>query len=168
MTSTQHVYERRGDRTIRVPISVDDVPEDVHVPSIADCVPVRWIMTRDVICARENLDVDTLVELVLNHRIGCVPIVDATGLPIGMITKQALVEHVLRAPGHALDVKHLMTPLAVTLDEHASVARAAAMLATENIHHVPVVSENGQVVGVISSSDIVRWLAANDGVLPSP
>jgi CBS domain-containing protein len=169
VTSTQHVYERRGDRTIRVPISVDDAPADVHVPSIADRVPVRWIMTCDVICARENLDLATLIALVVNHRIGCVPIVDANGRPIGMITKQDLVEHVLLAPrDRVLDVKHLMTALAFTLDEHASVARAAAMLATEKIHHVPVVSENGQVVGVISSSDIVRWLAANDGVLPSP
>jgi CBS-domain-containing membrane protein len=169
VTSTQHVYERRGDRTIRVPISVDDAPADDRVPTIADQVPVRWIMSRDVICARENLDLDTLVELVVNHRIGCVPVVDSMGMPIGMVTKQDLVEHVLMPPvERVLDVKHLMMPLAFTLDEHASVARAAAMLAAEGIHHVPVVSEGGQVVGVVSSSDIVRWLAMNDGVLPTP
>jgi CBS domain-containing protein len=169
VTSTQHVYERRGDRTIRVPISVDDAPADEHVPSIADRVPVRWIMTRDVICARENLDLDTLVELVVNHRIGCVPVVDSNGMPIGMVTKRDLVEHVLLPPADRVpDVKHLMMPLAFVLDENASVAHAAALLATEGIHHVPVVSEGGQVVGVVSSSDIVRWLAANDGVLPSP
>ena len=48
---------------------------------------------------------------------------------------------------------------------HASVAHAAAMMSLEDIHHVAIVADSGLLLGVVSSIDIVRWLAANDGLL---
>jgi CBS domain-containing protein len=55
-----------------------------------------------------------------------------------------------------------MMPLAMTLDEHATVAHAAAMMATEDMHHVIVVSDHAQLVGVVSTKDITNWLVEND------
>jgi CBS domain-containing protein len=58
-----------------------------------------------------------------------------------------------------------MLPMAFTLDERATVAQAAALMAIEDLHHVPIISARGRLVGVVSSLDIVRWLACNDGVI---
>jgi CBS domain-containing protein len=62
-------------------------------------------------------------------------------------------------------VADVMMPMAFTLPESATLSQAAALMAFEGIHRVPVVSSDGRVVGVVSSLDLVRWLAVNDGYI---
>ncbi|HEX2691035.1 MAG TPA: CBS domain-containing protein [Kofleriaceae bacterium] len=153
---------------MRIPPCDKPDPADVKVPTIADSVPATWIMSQEVICASEDLDVEALMDLMIRRRIGCVPVVDANGHPIGMITKFDLVEQVLAAKNSdasdsPLVAGKLMMPLALTLDEHATIAHTAAVMAIEDVHHVPIVADSGCLIGVVSTMDIVRWLAANDG-----
>ena len=56
-------------------------------------------------------------------------------------------------------------PLAITLNLHATIAHAAAMMANEDFHHVMVVGPAGELRGVVSTMDVCRWLARNDGFL---
>jgi CBS domain-containing protein len=64
------------------------------------------------------------------------------------------------APGRpGLKVGDLMTPLRLTILESASVAQAAALMVYESVHRLPVVSSAGELVGMITPSDILRWLA---------
>jgi CBS domain-containing protein len=165
---TQHVFRGHGSHSVRVPICQTDGEGMPQVPTIADLISVRQIMSREVVCAREDLDAGALIDLMMRRRIGCVPVVDERGRPIGMVTKTDVVEQQLTATLHgtppAATAGALMMPLAITLDEHATVAHAAAMMAVEDFHHVAIVSDGGALIGVISTMDIVRWLAANDGI----
>jgi CBS domain-containing protein len=131
----------------------------LRVPTIADRISVTAIMTRDIVCARPELSVTALRELLLQNHIGCVPIVDDRGRPKGIVTKLDLVE---RAEP-ALTAAEVMMPLAITLNTHATIAHAAAMMAIEDVHHLMVVGTDHALVGVVSTMDIVRWLAKNDG-----
>lgn len=133
------------------------------VPTVAGLVPVTDIMTRDVVSASPETPLRAVLELVVKSYIGCVPIVDEDNCPVGMITKRDLVEPSSAEMRIAADA---MMPLAFTLDERATVAQAAALMATEGLHHVPIVSMKGRLVGLVSSLDIVRWLARNDGIAP--
>lgn len=176
---TQHVYKGHGSHSVRVPIC--DFAGDVglpQVPTIADLVPAFRIMSREVICARDDLDVTALMDLMMRCHIGCVPVVDERGRPIGMVTKSDVVEQQLasRTPqdvaavatvADVVTVADVMMPLAITLDERATIAHAAAMMSIEDVHHVPIVADSGALIGIISTMDIVRWLAANDGVMAS-
>jgi CBS domain-containing protein len=166
---TQHVYQGRGRHSVRVPICEVDGEGLPQVPTIADLIPVRRIMSREVVCAREDLDVGALVDLMVRGRIGCVPVVDDRGRPIGMVTKTDVVEQQLDVALHgtppAATAGALMMPLAITLDEHATVAHVAAMMAVEDFHHVAIVSDAGALIGVVSTMDVVRWLATNDGII---
>jgi len=130
-----------------------------RMPTIADRIPVTAIMTRDVICARAELSVDALTELLVKNHIGCVPVVDDRGRPKGVVTKLDLVDR--EKPG--VVAGEVMMPLAITLNTHATIAHAAAMMAVEDFHHLMVVGTDHVLVGVISTMDIVRWLARNDG-----
>jgi CBS domain-containing protein len=60
-------------------------------------------------------------------------------------------------------VADVMMPLAITLDDDATVGHAAALMAAEDMHHVMIVAE-GRLVGVVSTMDVTRWLANNDGM----
>ena len=166
---TQHIYRGHGSHSVREPFCDPVVPRTAKVPTIADTIPACQIMTRDVICAREDLDLGALTDLIVGRHIGCIPIVDERGHPLGMVTKLDLVEQQLAQrdpdpPPPSIIASQVMMPLALTLDEHASVAHAAAMMAIEGVHHVPIVADSGCLIGVVSSMDIVRWLAENDGV----
>jgi CBS-domain-containing membrane protein len=144
------------------------------VPTIADLVPVIDIMTREMTCARRDLSEAQLVELMIRDHIGCIPVVEDPGRPIGMVTKLDLVEQLLSNDRGESDspsandlaprtAGELMMPLAITLGERATVAHAAAIMASEDVHHVPIVDAGGRMIGIVSSMDVVRWLARNDG-----
>lgn len=177
--SSCYIYKRGGEvehvqRSGRPAFELD-MPS---TPTIAGLVPVTAIMTRGVICARPDLPIGTVIDLVVNKYIGCVPVVDDDGRPIGMITKRDLVEPLANRVSTANDAprwcdlaprtaEEVMLPLALTLDEHATVMHASAMMAIEDVHHVPVVCARGRLIGLVSPLDVVRWLARNDGV-PAP
>jgi CBS domain-containing protein len=165
MPTTQvRVYDGHGDvmRSL-APCEHPADPCPPSEPTIADRVPIAEIMTRDLVCARDDLPAVELVRLMLRCHIGCVPVVNEHGHPRGMVTKTDLVELLLHPEtlptATAADV---MMPLAIVVDEHATVAHCASMMAVEDFHHVMIVSCGGALIGVVSSQDIVRWLVAND------
>jgi CBS domain-containing protein len=154
------VYERHGSSRESVLPPCDQVALE-RSPTIADRVPVTEVMTRDLVCARPDLEVNVLARLMTDCHIGCVPIVDERGRPQGIVTRFDLVEQ-LAQDGASVTASDVMMPLALTLGEHATVAHAATMMAQEDLHHVMIVGPGGTLIGVVSSKDIVRWLVEND------
>jgi CBS domain-containing protein len=128
----------------------------------ADQVPVTEIMTRQVVCASPDLGLDALLEIMIQERLGCVPVVNEAEQPVGMVTKLDIVEH-LAAPRRKPNplVADVMMPLAISLDNNATVAHAAALMSSEDMHHVMIVSRR-RLVGIVSTMDVTRWLAQND------
>ena len=127
-------------------------------------------MTHDVRYARQDDDVDALIQLMVGSRLGCMPVVNKEGRPVGMVTKLDLIEQMLPANRDQTDspsavalmprtARELMMPIAITIAAKASVAQAAALMAIEGVHHLPIVDPTGKMVGILSTMDIVRWLA---------
>ena len=134
--------------------------EEPRVPTIADLVPITDIMTRDVVTARPDESARSITEKL--RRVGCVPVVDDWERPIGIVTRLDVVECL---DDERATARELMMPLAMSLDTHATAAQAAALMTLEGIHHVLVVDEDRELVGVVSTFDIARWLARNDGYI---
>jgi len=147
---------------------------------------VSDLMTRNVVCVRMHLSLDALALLFLETGLRAVPVVDAEGHVLGMVSNEDVQLFVQSqsqptphaAPIHAgqghprdpskCSVADVMLPLAYTITEHASVTELAALLVVEAVQRVTVVSGAGEVVGVISASDVLHWLANEDGhVLPA-
>ncbi|HEX8953943.1 MAG TPA: CBS domain-containing protein, partial [Polyangia bacterium] len=64
------------------------------LPSAADRVAISDVMSRDVTCTRADVTIETLTTLLLDANIGAVPVVDAEGFPVGILSKSDLVrEH---------------------------------------------------------------------------
>lgn len=164
------VYHGRGEplsETCELPLPTDD--DGARVEVFAQRVCLRRIMSNDVVCGRKNLSLGAVVDLMLSHHIGCLPIVDERRRPLGVITKSDLVEQL----GAALEIhrgedppslrtrtaEEVMMPLALTLPETATVAHAAAFMASEDTHHVLVIADDARLVGVVSTRDVTLWLA---------
>jgi CBS domain-containing protein len=165
----QHIHGTTGVHTKGPMHCAEPGFELPRVQTIADMVPLTEIMSRDITCARRDLHADRVAELMVLNHVGCVPVVEEPGRPIGMITKLDLVERLVardgvRPEGLASETAGtLMMPMSIALKEQATIAHAAALMANEGIHHLCVVDAEGRLIGVVSSMDIVRWLARNDG-----
>jgi len=162
-------------------------PRPVRIPSPAELTGLVDVMTRDVACVRADLSLESLSTLLLERNISAAPVVDAFGRPVGVVSKTDLVrwyhdradtEEVTTGNGPdqiepglstraspRTTVADVMMPMAFTLTEDAPVAYAAALMAVEGVHHLPVVDSGGVVVGIVSALDIVRWLAHSDGFI---
>jgi CBS domain-containing protein len=173
--------------------------EAAEVPTepalIAERTPVAQVMTKDVVCVTEDMDVDELMRLFLERGISGVPVVDPSGKPLGVVSKTDIVRSTYEhadtqeveqrvqardAEGYEYELEpgfhqehasrgkvgEIMTPVTYSLRPSTSVAQAAALMAFEGVHRLPIVTEvTGEVVGVLSSIDILRWLGESNGYL---
>jgi CBS domain-containing protein len=107
---------------------------------------VRTATTTDVI--------GPLRDLMLQQKLHSVPIVDAAGSLVGIVTASDLVEE--WAPD--MGVQTVMSRNVETVSRHTSVTDAAKTMFERRIHHL-VVTERGSVIGVVSSLDLLEFLA---------
>src|SRR5262245_48708625 len=57
-----------------------------------------------------------------------------------------------------LTAEDLMSREVIAIPRHTSLRAAAHTLARANVSGAPVIDETGRCVGVLSSTDLVRWL----------
>jgi len=149
-------------------------------------------MTTDVWAVRPDVSLEALTDLFLVRGIDGAPVVDAEGHPSGVVSQtdvlrerfvtgdtgeamgpgwQASRGHyrVEIGPGFHVEalprasVADAMTCAAFTVSENAPITRAVMLMASKGVRRVPVVSDDGQVTGMITSLDLLRWLARQAG-----
>lgn len=121
-----------------------------------DDVPISSIMSRATVTARADATVESLIALMTQHHIGCVPIVDDHDRPTGIVTKLDLIECRNEA---RVTAREVMMPHAMLLPPDATLAKAASVMSSEQIHHLLVVDDQRALLGVVSTLDITNWLA---------
>ncbi|MCS7235521.1 MAG: CBS domain-containing protein [Armatimonadota bacterium] len=109
----------------------------------------RDIMSKDVIVLTPDMDVQEAADLLVRYRIHGAPVVDEKGMLVGMVS---LVDLVGKAGG---TVREIMTPDPVVAMEDTPVEELAQLMLDEMVRRVAIV-RGGQVVGIVSASDIVR------------
>jgi CBS domain-containing protein len=125
-------------------------------PSIASEQPVTSIMRTRLLTARPDQPVREVLELFRGKHVGCVPIVDDDGRPLGIVTKADVIETLDESCQRARDI---MVPFALGIEVTATVADAAMIMSFERIHHILVVDDDRNLVGLVSSLDITDWVA---------
>jgi len=126
---------------------------------------VRDIMARNVKTVRTDDTVLEAVSKMNKFRIGSV-IVTNNGRPVGIITERNILQRIVE-PGldpAVVRAKDIMSSPLITVDPNAAVEEAAQIMARKQIKKLPVV-ENDRVVGIISTSDIVRTSPTQLGIL---
>jgi CBS domain-containing protein len=135
---------------------------------VTDHTPVSAVMTTDVFAVREDVTLRALGAVLLDRGIGGAPVVDEDGRPIGVVSRTDLLDQrfvagaevgrLLAGPPPSGSVADAMTRAATTVPETASAAEAAAIMVRRGIHRVLVVSDDGRLSGIVTGSDIMRWV----------
>ena len=141
---------------------------------------VEDIMTADVITAGPEATVHEAAELMSNHGVSGLPVVDADGRVIGIVTEgdlilrqaaprlqhwwrrffadpEALAREYQKASGTT--VGDVMTRAVVSISPRLRVDAAARILYDRGLRRLPVVRD-GRLVGILSRGDLVKALAA--------
>ena len=127
---------------------------------------VSRVMTRQVHVASPNTPFKVLVRLIEDNRVSAIPIVDAQGTPIGVVSEADLLfkerrptlPKQQRALGKAQGVlaAEIMTAPPVTVGCNASLTQAARLLQQRDMRSLIVVDERGKIAGVVSRSDLLQ------------
>lgn len=140
------------------------------------------VMTANVITVRPDTTVEEIARLLLERHISAVPVVDAQGAVLGVVSEGDLLRRPelaserrqpwwLRLVGnaaeraeeylktHGLHAEDVMTHPVVTVTEETPLGRIAELLEKRRIKRVPVVRD-GRLVGIVSRANLLHALAA--------
>jgi CBS domain-containing protein len=101
-------------------------------------------------------------QLMNEHRIGAVVVLDRQRL-VGMFTERDILRRIVaeqRDPA-ATRVEEVMTSEVVCCQLETSVEEARAVMMTRRIRHLPVVDDQGQMLGLISIGDLNAYQVAH-------
>lgn len=132
------------------------------VPTAAESTTVGALLEREVLCVTPELPREAAAALLLERGLSGAPVVDGDGRPVGMLVRSDLLRAGAERPPPPT-VGDLMMPVAFSLAENDPLARAAALMAAEGVHHLLVLGDYGRVVGLLTTLDITRWLARQAG-----
>ena len=126
---------------------------------------VRDVMARNVKTVRTD---DTVLEAVVKmnkFHIGSVIVLN-NDRPVGIITERNILERIVepRLDPSTVHAKDIMSSPLITIDSNAAVEEAAQIMAKKRIKKLPVL-EGGKIVGVMSTSVIVRASPTQLGIL---
>jgi len=135
-------------------------------------------MTTPVHVVRQDATVESAAALMTARSVTALPVVDADGLLIGMVSESDLLRHrvpsdptahMLRRPDTDPEdrpgmVAEVMAPHPLTSTPDADVADVAELMLQNDVRSVPVV-DGREVIGIISRRDILRAMVRSDDVL---
>lgn len=129
------------------------VPRDVGTSSNSGIATVADVMSELVMVVTRQQSIGHVRELLARHEIHSLPVVNSQKEPIGIVTALDLVGQTNdQAP-----VGQLMTRDVYTIPKYADVHLAARIMRNHRIHHL-VVTHEREVVGIVSSFDLLRLI----------
>lgn len=153
------------------------------------------VMTQRVHVASPMTPFKLLVRLIEENRISAIPIVDQSGVPVGLVSEGDLLfkerieeletstdllhlrrRHRERAKAEGLTAADVMTSPAITVRADGRLADAARMMHERNVRQLVVVDDRGKIAGIVSRGDVLQVFLRTDedlreeivgGVIPS-
>lgn len=124
-------------------------------------------MTKNVATVQVSDDLHDVIDLVKKNHIRHVPVLeghDVVGIisstDINRLTFSSLFENQEGADEAILEmlsISQVMTQKPRTVEAALSIKEVAEILASEEYHALPVV-ENGQLVGIVTTTDVIKYL----------
>ncbi len=150
--------------------------------------PVRDVMTTEVVTLHPEQSFDDAARLLAERGIGAAPVIDADGKVIGLLRDEDLIvsEANLHAPtwftflGAEFPLPRaqkrfegeLKRMVAATVRDHMdtrfesarpddTLGTVAGQMHDRDVTHLPIVADDGHLVGIVARGDLVRRVAAD-------
>jgi CBS domain-containing protein len=143
---------------------------------------VRDVMTTDVVTVQADAPLRQVAELLVQHRVSGLPVCDAEGGVIGVVSEHDLLfresgaiprpdgffwwladerDYAELAKPEARTAREAMTEPAITITGDRPIAAAARLMVERRVNRLPVLDGN-DLVGIVTRADLVRVLTRSD------
>ena len=126
---------------------------------------IKDIMTTNVVYVNPKEGVIKAFEILLKHKISCLPVVNGDKEIVGIVTTTD-IGHNLIEDRYTLDTKisDVMTRDVITIGPDEPIINAIKKMDKygpkgEIINQLPVVDDNNRLIGIVSDGDIIRILS---------
>ena len=133
--------------------------------------------------AAETTGFKEIASLLAEYRVSALPVVDEAGQLVGVVSEADLLlketfapaaeRHLLesgrkrreRTKAGALVARDLMTSPAVAIGPSAPITEAARLMHDRRVKRLPVVDEDGRVIGIVTRGDLLRVFLRPDSLI---
>jgi CBS domain-containing protein len=143
----------------------------------------RWqvsdVMTTKVVSVTENASYRHIAELLTKHHLTALPVVAPEGQVVGVVSEADLIrkqerhEHAehkagwqfrpaARTKAEARTAAEVMTAPAITISPDALLGTAARLMGAHHIKRLPVINDDGTMVGIVSRADLLKVFVRPD------
>jgi CBS domain-containing protein len=136
-------------------------PDTEAISDEAFDATVTTLMPAEPVCLPPTATVHEAIQTMLAHRRAGVLVVDGDGRLTGIFTERDVLTRVV---GAELDARRavlheVMTPNPEALTTEDRVAYAVHCMSVAGYRTVPLVDADRRPMGVVTASDVLRWLA---------
>ncbi|QXV56487.1 CBS domain-containing protein [Amycolatopsis sp. TNS106] len=137
---------------------------------------VREVMRGQVLTVRPETPFKAITVLLASWGVSGVPVVDDEGRVVGVVSQRDLLERQIRhrllrvrprlrrkVEGSRAD--ELMTAPAITVTQDVGVDEAIRRMEVHRVHRLPVLDDDGKLVGIVGRSELLRGFLRSDADL---
>lgn len=144
-----------------------------------DSLRARDLMTTEVVTVPPSTPATSLARLLADRGISAAPVTDAGGRLLGVVTEADLLRRLAGAEDkpagwlrrlfrdpdrqaaqyartHGVEARDVMTEDVVSVGPDETAERCAHLMEERRVKRLPVVGEDGRLVGVVSRADLLR------------
>lgn len=138
------------------------------------------VMCRDVVTVNARDTVHDALEVMIENKVSALPVLDHDGRCVGILSTHDFVDVTYELDEGLMALEHeselwwgtyvrnlsqhvgqqnvmdLMTEDVVSVGPETLLVQAASDMLRERVHRLPVVDEQGRLLGIISMSDVLR------------
>ena len=145
-------------------------------------IPVESVMQRHPVSIRQDETIQNAVDRMTEHHLSALPVVDDGNHLQGIVTISDLlrvmqdaertldsdlaiydttlvVTDLIRATLGTDEVSNISTGRAITVAQGKPMHQVAKLMIEHQVHHLPVVSSDNRLLGIVSAIDFVRLAA---------
>jgi len=145
----------------------------------------EW-MSSHIVSLHEDETVHAAIQMMVENRISALPIVDRNNHCAGIVTttdlvgiiyevdedvsntdpidplaQRRLIDHLTSTVGHE-PISSYMSDQVTTAPESVTLKAAARLMVKEQVHHLPILNDQNELVGILSSMDVLGQVADED------
>lgn len=117
---------------------------------------IRSVMTSDPVTCQASTPIQEVARLMQDNDCGLVPVVDASGEPLGTVTDRDIALRVVAEGRDAAQctAQDCMSSPATTVGIDASLADATERMESEQVRRMLVVDNDGRLCGIVAQADV--------------
>jgi len=134
-------------------------------------IRIKEIMTSDVMSVHDSENLSAVARIFRENPIHHVPVLKGKK-PVGIISTQDIFKLIFDFDSpdtrmldtlldHTYKIKDVMTDKLVIFEEESTLKDAAKILSDSSLHSILVVNAKGDLTGIVTTTDLMRFLYKN-------